>query len=116
MLIGCCRYVIRLEKHRRVRFVSTHFATNFPLLGRKPSHRQRCFLPLLNYAGPVAIVVVEVLAAQRDSPLVVDLVVGITRNTLPLGPAAARGRVVLVTVVVVEDERQLIGCVKGSDD
>jgi hypothetical protein len=71
--------------------VETHFATNFPLFGRQIRERQRCLLPFLNDTGSIAILIVEILAAQRDSPLVVDLIVGITRNTLPLRLAAIGG-------------------------
>src|SRR5207249_4192277 len=73
-------------------------------------------LPFLSDTGSIAILIVEIFAAQRESPLVIDLIVGVTRNALPLGLAAVGGRLLLITVVVVEDERELIGCVECSDD
>src|SRR5438132_12124379 len=116
MLFTRRRGAIGLEKCRLVRPVDAYFRSNFPLFGRQIRERQGRFLPLLNDAGSIAILIVEIFAAQRQSPLVVDLIVGITRNALPLGLAATGGRLLLITVVVVEDERERIGCVKCSDD
>src|SRR5438477_12976558 len=116
VLVTRRRDTIGLEKCRLTGLVDAHFATNFPLFGRQICERQGCLLPFLSDTGPIAVLIVEIFAAQRESPLVIDLVVGVTRNALPLGLATIGGCLLLITVVVVEDERELIGCIECSDD
>src|SRR6202007_1624536 len=70
----------------------------------------------LNDTGPIAILVVEIFAAERKSPLVIELIIDIAGDALPFCFAPAPGALLLIAVVVVEDERELIGCVKCSDD
>src|SRR5439155_9613991 len=112
VLVTLWRHTVGLEKSRLVRSVDTYFRSNFPLFGRQIRERQGRLLPFLNDSGSIAILVVEIFAAQRKSPLVIELIIGIAGDALPFCFAPTGRTLLLIAVVVIQDQRKLISCVE----
>src|SRR5207253_10341317 len=67
-----------------VRFITAHLSAQFDGFCWQVCERQRCLFPLLNDAGAVAVLVVEVLGAHREPPLIVGLIIDVARRAIPL--------------------------------
>src|SRR5437773_5291637 len=107
---------IGLQEHRLVGLVGAEFATDFHRLHRHVGERHGALLPFLDESRAISVLVVEILAAQRQSPLLIQLIVQVSRQALPLGLAAVECGLVLRAVVIVQDQRQLLGQSECADD
>src|SRR5205823_1042549 len=107
-----------LDEDAGVRFITAHLSAQFDEFCGQVRERQRCLLPFLNDAGAVAVLVVEVLGAHREPPLIVDLIIDVARRAIPLrldrGSVDERGEILLLAPIDVQNERELAVRVVGA--